>query len=173
MGRKNLLYVSLAIAAIFFVSGCQTVPKKFKEEVSGIKSKVETMESRLEGVEAKQAEVERATGEQAMALEELKASGREKTTQTNVVIRQGRSSRAKEHIKDIQVCLKNAGFYSGKIDGVKGRNTKKAIKEFQKANGLKADGVVGIRTWELLSKYESGPSAASPGSQSQEEGTTK
>ena len=36
---------------------------------------------------------------------------------------------------------------------MKGRGTKKAIKEFQKANGLRADGVVGAKTWELLSKY--------------------
>ena len=55
--------------------------------------------------------------------------------------------------KNIQRALQNAGFYKGPIDGVIGPKTKEAIKEFQKANGLKADGVVGKRTWSKLSRY--------------------
>ena len=65
--------------------------------------------------------------------------------------------------KDIQTALKNAGFYNGKIDGSKGRSTKKAIKEFQKANGLRADGVVGKKTWELLGKYAEGSARTEEG----------
>jgi len=53
--------------------------------------------------------------------------------------------------QEIQAALKNAGFYSGAIDGKSGPMTKKAIEEFQKANGLKADGKVGTKTWSLLS----------------------
>lgn len=55
--------------------------------------------------------------------------------------------------KRIQRALRNAGFYKGPIDGKIGPQTKNAIKEFQKANGLVPDGVVGRRTWEKLSKY--------------------
>ncbi len=55
--------------------------------------------------------------------------------------------------KDIQTALKNAGFYSGTIDGKIGRETEKAIVEFQKTNSLKADGVVGAKTAALLLKY--------------------
>lgn len=54
---------------------------------------------------------------------------------------------------DIQMALKSAGFYSGAIDGKIGPKTKKAIEEFQKANGLKADGKVGPKTWAVLEKY--------------------
>lgn len=54
---------------------------------------------------------------------------------------------------DIQKALKNAGFYTGSIDGKIGPKTKKAIVEFQKANGLKTDGKVGPRTWAALEKY--------------------
>ena len=54
---------------------------------------------------------------------------------------------------EIQTALKNANFYTGAIDGKIGSMTKKAIEEFQKANGLKADGKVGPKTWETLSKY--------------------
>jgi hypothetical protein len=55
--------------------------------------------------------------------------------------------------KEIQTALKNAGFYSGLVDGKIGPMSKKAIEEFQKANNLKADGKVGLKTWELLGKY--------------------
>lgn len=55
--------------------------------------------------------------------------------------------------KDIQIALKNAGFYDGAIDGKIGRNTRKAIEEFQRANNLKIDGIAGIKTRSLLIKY--------------------
>ena len=60
---------------------------------------------------------------------------------------------AQDRGKDIQKALKNAGFYSGAIDGKLGPKTKKAIEAFQKAKGLKADGRVGSKTWSELEKY--------------------
>ena len=58
---------------------------------------------------------------------------------------------------EIQTALKNAGFYAGSIDGKIGPKSKKAIEDFQKANGLKADGKVGPKTWEAMSKHSSVP----------------
>lgn len=55
--------------------------------------------------------------------------------------------------KDIQQALKNAGIYTGPIDGNLGPKSKKAIKAFQEQNGLTADGKVGPRTWKKLSSY--------------------
>jgi len=55
--------------------------------------------------------------------------------------------------KQIQRALKKAGFYKGEIDGKIGLKTKESIMRFQKAHGLKADGVVGRRTNEELRKY--------------------
>jgi len=60
---------------------------------------------------------------------------------------------AKPTAIEIQTALKNAGFYTAAIDGKIGSLTKKAVEEFQKANGLKIDGKVGPKTWEVLSKY--------------------
>lgn len=59
--------------------------------------------------------------------------------------------------KDIQTALKNAGYDPGKIDGKIGPETTSAIKAFQKYNGLKDDGIVGQKTWNLLSKYLTSP----------------
>ncbi len=54
---------------------------------------------------------------------------------------------------EVQTALKNAGFYTGNIDVKIGPKSKKAIEDFQKANGLKVDGKIGPKTWEAMSKY--------------------
>jgi len=54
---------------------------------------------------------------------------------------------------EIQTALKNAGYYEGSVDGKIGPQTKKAVEDFQKANGLKVDGKVGPMTWSALGKY--------------------
>lgn len=55
--------------------------------------------------------------------------------------------------KQIQQALKNAGYYDGPVDGKIGPKTKAAIIKFQKANGLKPDGVVGKRTSAGLNRH--------------------
>jgi len=57
--------------------------------------------------------------------------------------------------RDIQIqkALANAGFYKGNIDGKIGPMSKQAIMDFQKANSLKVDGVVGPQTWGELEKH--------------------
>lgn len=63
----------------------------------------------------------------------------------------GRSEKSSP--KKIQRALKKADFYAGPIDGKIGKRTRKAIKEFQKANNLTADGKVGEKTWAKLKQY--------------------
>ena len=168
MKGKRFLYAVVVFALIFAVAGCGTVPKKYKEEVSSIKSKVDTLETRVGEIESKQAAAseQHVMPEQSPSVEEMKAPQMEKS---NISVKpRGEKSRAR--MKEIQACLKNAGFYDGAADGLKGRKTRKAIKAFQKANGLRADGVVGKKTWEALEKYAQGPVA---GAAKQQEGATK
>ena len=54
---------------------------------------------------------------------------------------------------DVQQALKNAGFYNGAIDGKIGKGSKKAIIDFQRANNLTVDGIIGRKTWSELSSY--------------------
>ncbi len=42
------------------------------------------------------------------------------------------------------------GFYKGAIDEIFGTMTEKAVKEWQKANGLVPDGVIGAKSWGKL-----------------------
>ena len=47
----------------------------------------------------------------------------------------------------IQKALKKAGFDPGPLDGVRGRKTIRAIKDFQRKNRLTPDGIVGPKTF--------------------------
>jgi murein L,D-transpeptidase YcbB/YkuD len=172
MRRCGLVFLALIICLGLTVSGCSSAQKKLSEEVKGVKTKVDTLEVRVEGVEAKQTENERLAMEQAQKLEEMKAERGVRSGRSNVEIKEKRSRKDKDGIREIQACLKNAGFYHGEIDGVKGRQTRTAIKKFQSANGLTVDGIVGKRTREALSKYSSGTGIAAPAA-AEEEATAK
>jgi len=57
-------------------------------------------------------------------------------------------------IKEAQDYLTNAGFNPGPIDGKMQRDTRKAIKNFQRDNGLKITGFIGTETWKKLGSYK-------------------
>lgn len=62
-------------------------------------------------------------------------------------------------VRDVQRALANAGFNPGSVDGKMGPKTQQAIKQFQSAEGLKADGIVGPQTWNRLKPHLSGGAA--------------
>ena len=55
-------------------------------------------------------------------------------------------------LKYFQSVLKRLEFYKGEIDGIAGKNTRLAIKKYQKTHGLKADGILGDKTKLCLAK---------------------
>lgn len=55
-----------------------------------------------------------------------------------------------KEVSDIQSVLKNQGYYTGSVDGIYGTATRNAVINFQKANGLSADGIVGKNTLSAL-----------------------
>ena len=59
----------------------------------------------------------------------------------------------KPTVERIQEALKNAGLYTGTIDGKMGPKTQKAIEDFQSQNGLAVDGKIGPKTWAKLSSH--------------------
>lgn len=54
-----------------------------------------------------------------------------------------------DSVKALQRLLVSNGYFV-KIDGVYGALTEAAVKAFQSGRGLRADGVVGSRTWGVL-----------------------
>ena len=55
--------------------------------------------------------------------------------------------------QEVQTGLRNAGYYTGAIDGKLGSRSKKAIKEFQTDHDLQSDGIIGKKTWTELKNY--------------------
>ena len=76
------------------------------------------------------------------------ASGASPTTAPGAsVLREGDSG---EGVFELQSRLFELGYFSGRIDGRFGAETTEAVKAFQRANGLSADGVVGAGTRSRL-----------------------
>lgn len=77
------------------------------------------------------------------------------------VVREGEES---SDCKKVQQRLKDLGFLTGAVDGKFGTNSVKALKDFQQAHGLTADGVAGSGTYAILfsgnakTKSETAPS---------------
>ncbi len=62
-------------------------------------------------------------------------------------------------VTKIQTRLKNWGYYKGKVDGVYGSETEKAVKSFQRKNNLAVDGIAGSATLAAMGISSSSNSA--------------
>lgn len=60
-----------------------------------------------------------------------------------------------ENVQMVQKLLSENGFYVGEVDGIFGKITLKAVKDFQSSNGLKADGIVDKETLLYLGRASS------------------
>ncbi|HHW02085.1 MAG TPA: peptidoglycan-binding protein [Thermoanaerobacterales bacterium] len=57
-----------------------------------------------------------------------------------------------DDVRELQSKLQSLGYNVGPIDGIFGPLTEKAVKQFQKDNGLKVDGIVGPQTYDMLER---------------------
>ena len=130
--------VLIAIFLAIFLTGCATTRKGQDIQTQQLKARINSLEEELQ---RKDEEISSLENE----LTRLSSSKQRAGTQDVAPLRLS--------AKQIETALKNSGFYKGQIDGKLGPQTKEAIKAFQKANGLKADGIVGKRTAEKLGKY--------------------
>ena len=55
-----------------------------------------------------------------------------------------------EYVKSWQNFLNLNGFFCGAADGIYGRNTERAVKDWQTAHNLTADGIIGPKTWASI-----------------------
>jgi peptidoglycan hydrolase-like protein with peptidoglycan-binding domain len=133
---RKLLLISLLVVFVFAIAGCASGRQK-DLEMQKLRNQVTVLEAQ---VQAKDQEL-------SSLKESLTSAEAEKNKE---IIPEAKS---RPSIKQIQIALRNAGFEPGALDGKMGRQTKEAIKSFQKANNLKADGKVGKQTWAALRSY--------------------
>jgi peptidoglycan hydrolase-like protein with peptidoglycan-binding domain len=134
-----MIVLGVVVVFIFSLSGCVTTRKNEELVNQGLKNRIMALESEL--------------NEKDNEINSLKESLIKSSELASVEV--NKVSETKEHptAKQIQTALKNAGYYQGAIDGKIGKNTRQAIKEFQKANNLPVDGKVGKKTWVVLKDY--------------------
>lgn len=76
-------------------------------------------------------------------------------------------------VRKVQERLKKLGYYTGKVDGDYGNGTKTAVKNFQKRNGLTANGTVNKKTLAKLNSSGAKKATASDSSSGSGSGTTE
>lgn len=90
--------------------------------------------------------------EEPAQAEKTPVSGSQEGKTIMIELNTQRNGSKGEQVKTIQRLLKALGQDCGKVDGVFGSQTLKAVKAFQKAEHIDADGVVGRDTWTKLLK---------------------
>ena len=164
-------FLMMAVFALV-LSGCATTSKT--SPVNQLQIQVTDMQQRMEDQEKEIVDLKYEVKEMAgkVAEQDADMSAEDATTPAVIkadptkfmdkgfdIIRVGVSGR------ELQKALKAAGVYEGKVDGKVGSRTKAAVVEFQKAHSLKADGVVGQKTWNELKAYLNPPTeSATPAS---------
>ena len=132
---------ALLLVLCFFAAGCSG---NKDARVASLEGKSSEMETRMESIEQRITALE-------LYYQDLSKVKTEKPVQEEMIDTKSTINAMTD--SDIQTALKNAGFYTGVIDGMIGPNTTNSIKEFQKASGLTPDGVAGDKTKSLLIKY--------------------
>lgn len=85
-----------------------------------------------------------------------KGGEKEKTIDTNLERQAGTEEAIDlkkvkgEHAKKIQQKLQEEGFYKGEVDGILGKETQAALREFQEAKGLESSGKLDNQTASAL-----------------------
>ncbi len=140
--------LGLAVVLAVMLTGCATHRAAQIRNVSEMDTQVARLDDRVSMLEQHFGLIEGKAWNQREDVSYLKGrvEGIQAGVGSNGVV-------GKPTPRRIQSALKNAGYYNGRVDGKIGQQTKQAVKEFQKANALNADGVVGPKTWMQLAQF--------------------
>lgn len=156
------MIVRLLLGIIFLaaVTGCATTGAKNQQEqlqtrVTELEKKVEEKDSEIVDLQYQVKDISSKVNTKDSSDTSTADSASEASSSSKVSSKGSGEDiiRVSASIEDVQTALKNAGVYSGKIDGKAGAGTKLAITEFQRDHHLTADGVLGKKTWKLLKSY--------------------
>ena len=149
------------VVGMLVLSGCASM---------GTKQNVKRLESQVGLLDERVTQLERLSTQQPIGggamLEGGDAFGTEPASSwkepapAKSSAKRAKSASFKPATREVQHALKSSGFYQGPVDGKMGPQTREAIREFQRINGLKVDGVVGRQTWNKLSAYADSSAAS-------------
>ena len=152
-----MIRILFGFLLILGVSGCATTQNKTTGDQ--MQSRMVELEKKLEEKDAEIVDLQYEVKDLSSKIETNNPApvSAEPAVNTPTPIAPSKSGddiiRVGTNALNIQTALKNAGVYTGRVDGKIGPATKAAIIEFQKSHGLIADGVVGRKTWETLKQY--------------------
>ncbi len=147
----KIVTYTVLFSLVFFFSGCTT-----KEEtgISEIKNQLTLLQDSLSQENQRVTELEFRVEALSTELQSLKTTTTHETQkETSGETSQPKKVASENFVKKVQTALVAAGFDPGSTDGKTSPQTIQAIKNFQEANGLKVDGIVGVATWEKLQGY--------------------
>ncbi|MDO8748184.1 MAG: peptidoglycan-binding protein [Candidatus Omnitrophota bacterium] len=165
--------IILLVSTVLFLAGCATVSRKeLDEEIQDLRRQMSSLSTQAQQKDEQIASLERSLGDKSKE-ESLQAQLKEKE-RLAASLQEALDKEAKERaqlaerldaltgkskptpnssIKQIQIALQNAGYDPGAIDGLMGSRSRKAIRDFQKDNGLDITGKIDKATWEKLRIY--------------------
>ncbi len=143
---KKTMFMFAGLAILISLSGCVSVVRKQSGlEVQGLKNQVAALHQQIQYKDEEINSLKNSSNTVTVSDRLNFAGNSEKSGILEV--------KNRPNARQIQICLKNAGYNPGLVDGKIGKQTCEAIRAFQKSNNLKTDGKVGKQTWKLLSKH--------------------
>ena len=154
--RERAGIVFLVFAVMIAVSGCATTAQD-QTMVTRLQMRVGELERQLDGKDERITELEYnlkgLSYDVSRAKEQPRTTAAARPAVTSAPDVDGEIIRVNASVEDVQRALKNAGYYTGNIDGKLGPMTRQSIVQFQQSKNLKADGVIGRQTWEQLRAF--------------------
>lgn len=152
------------LTGALFLFGCSTAQgpsavNKLQIQVAQLENKIEVRDAEIENLKyeldnlSSQINANAYASSQPRSTEQTGSSVSATGSVSSAQEGDTRIIRVSASAQDIQTALKNAGYYTGPVDGKIGAKSKDAISAFQKDHGLSADGVIGQRTWAELKSY--------------------
>lgn len=153
--KVRLFGVMLAVLAL---SGCATTQQK-AAPANQLQNQVVDLQQRMEEQEKEIVDLKYEVKDLTAKVQIKEQKAEERSLPVVTVSKSDAKNDSDSIVRvavapsEIQKALKAAGLYEGAIDGKIGSRTKAAVIEFQKKHNLKADGVIGQKTWAEMKTY--------------------
>lgn len=147
MQKRHVQFTVLILAGVVLTAGCASTKARKADPQMDQQAQIAQMQNDLAMKDQQIQELQyQLQGQQSALSSQSNFSADSAGSKSSSYIRVSGVS-----VRQVQQALLNKGYDPGPIDGKMGKKTKSAIKQFQRSNNLKADGIIGQRTWSRLS----------------------